>query len=259
MSDRTKAFLAVLESLGMASRFQQGRRLARSGAVRGLTITTSVATANVRSADEPETHRVRIAVRAFSATEWRRIEQALSAQAIHTAKLLAGEAPDGLDELFTGLGLTLLPQAVGEVALSCSCRGWQEPCGHVIATWYSLADEFERDPFAMFAWRGRGRDDLLERIRLPRETAHEASGAQRGSGHFWKAGPRAPRPDLPTGARRADAILDQLDPLDLTVGRFEVVDLIRPVYERVAEAGRSPRPGSPGPDRVGEAGVSAGQ
>src|SRR5688572_29317324 len=131
MSDRTSAFLAVLESLGVATRFQQGRRLSRSGAVRGLTITTSVATANIREADGQETHRVRIAVRAFSATEWHRVEQSLSAQAIHVPKLLAGEVPEGLDELFAGAGLTLLPQSVGEVALSCSCRGWQEPCTHV--------------------------------------------------------------------------------------------------------------------------------
>jgi uncharacterized Zn finger protein len=221
----------------MASRFQQGRRLSRSGAVRGLTITTSVATANVREADGQETHRVRIAVRAFSTTEWHRVEQELSAQAIHVAKLLAGEAPDGLDGLFAGIGLALLPQSVGEVALSCSCRGWQEPCAHVIATWYSLADEFQRDPFAMFAWRGQGRDELLDRIRSPRSSAAEPAVGQQGSGRFWKAGPRAPRLDHPADARRADAILDQLDPLNLTVGRFEVVDLIRPVYERVVEAG----------------------
>lgn len=238
MSDRMKAFLAVLESLGMASRFQQGRRLSRSGAVRGLTITTSVATANIREAESQETHRVRIAVRAFSATEWHRVEQALSAQAIHVAKLLAGEVPDGLDDLFTTLGLALLPQSVGELALSCSCRGWQEPCTHVIATWYSLADEFQRDPFAMFAWRGRGREELLERVRSPRSSAPEASIAQPDSGRFWKAGPRAPRPAQSIVDRRPDAVLDQLDPLHLTVGRHEVIDLLRPVYERVVETGR---------------------
>ena len=138
MTDRTRAFLAVLESLGMTARFQQGRRLTRAGAVRGLTVTTSIVTANVRDVDPAENHRVRIAVRAFSAAEWHWVQEALAAQAIHVAKLLAGEVPDGLDDLLAGLGLSLLPQSVGEVALSCSCRGWQEPCAHVIATWYAL-------------------------------------------------------------------------------------------------------------------------
>jgi uncharacterized Zn finger protein len=238
MADRTREFLAVLESLGMAARFQQGRRLARAGAVQGLTVTTSVATANVRDADPDaaDTHRVRIAVRAFSATEWHHVQAALAAQAIHVAKLLAGEVPDGLDSVLADLGLSLLPQSVSEVALSCSCRAWQEPCGHVIATWYALADEFERDPFTMFAWRGRGREELLDLVREP-PSAVPAQAVPPAPGRFWVAGHRASRPPRPVGTRRPDAILDQLDPLHLAVGRHDVTDLIRPVYERIVDAG----------------------
>ncbi|MBX6750783.1 MAG: hypothetical protein IRY85_14110 [Micromonosporaceae bacterium] len=235
MPDRTGAFRAVLESLGLASRFQQGRRLFRTGAVQSLTVSTSVVVATVRDADPEtaDTHRVRIAVRAFTAVEWRQVEQTLSAQAIHVATLLAGEVPDGLAEVLAASGLSLLPLSIDEVALSCSCRSWQEPCTHVIATWYALAEEFERDPFAMFAWRGRGRDELLDRLRTPPSTpAATPSAAPRG---FWRAGPRVVRPARLPGARRPDAILDQLDPLPLTVGRHEVTDLIRPVYTRVVD------------------------
>jgi uncharacterized Zn finger protein len=237
MVERTRAFLAVLESLGMAARFQQGRRLARTGAVLGLTVTTSVATANVRDADSAETHRVRVALRAFSSAEWHRLQEALGAQAIHVAKLLAGEVPEEMDGLLAGLGLSLLPQSVGEVALSCSCRAWQEPCGHVIATWYALADEFERDPFAMFAWRGRTRVELLEQLHEPRSAAPDAA-APPAPRSFWVAGHRAPPPPGPVGERRPDAVLDQLDPLPLAVGRHDLVDLIRPVYDRVVEPHR---------------------
>jgi uncharacterized Zn finger protein len=233
MPDRTRAFRAVLESLGLASHFQRGRRLFRAGAVQSLIVATSVAVATVRDADPEtaDTHRVRIAVRAFTAAQWRQVEEVLSAQAIHVATLLAGEVPDGLDEILAESGLSLLPQSVDEVALSCSCRSWPEPCLHVIAAWYALAAEFERDPFAMFAWRGRGRDELLDRLRIPPATPTvTASPPPRG---FWQAGPRARRPARLPGVRRPDAILDQLDPLPLAVGRHAVVDLIRPVYARV--------------------------
>lgn len=232
MADRTRAFRNVLESLGMAARFQRARRLHRSGAVRSLTIATSVAIANVSEADD--THRVRIAVRAFSEAQWHRVRLALAEQAIHLARLLAGEVPDGLDELLTGLDLSLLPQSVDEVALSCSCQDWQEPCTHVIAAWYALADEFERDPFAMLAWRGRGRAELLEELHEPRSAAPDPDAAAATVRSFWLAGHRAPPPATPAGDRRPDAVLDQLDPLPLTVGRHAVTDLIRPVYERVA-------------------------
>jgi uncharacterized Zn finger protein len=257
MTDRTRAtreFLAVLESLGQAPRFRRGRRLARTGAVESLTVSTSVAVATVHDAEAEAgasintsantststgaeatgPHRVRIAVRAFTAAQWRQVEQVLSAQAIHVATLLAGELPDGLAETLAGSGLALLPQSIDEVALSCTCRGWPEPCGHVIAVWYALAEEFTRDPFALFAWRGRGRDELLDRLRTPPSTpVAPPSTPPRG---FWAAGPRATRPARLPGARRPDAVLDQLDPLPLTVGRYEVTDLIRPVYARVVDA-----------------------
>lgn len=232
MRNRMREFAAVLESLGMAAQFQRGRRLARTGAVRGLSVTTSVATANVCEVDSAETYRVRIAARAFSDSEWHRVRQALAAQAIHVARLLAGEVPDGLDELFAELGLTLLPQSVGEVALACSCRGWSEPCVHVIATWYALADEFARDPFLMFAWRGRSRGDLLAELHEPPSAGPEPAPPPTPRS-FWIAGHRAPPPTPAAGTRRPDSILDQLDPLPLTLGRHTVTDLIRPVYERI--------------------------
>jgi hypothetical protein len=34
--------------------------------------------------------------------------------------------------------------------------------------------------------------------------------------------------------RRPDALLDQLDPPQLTLGRHELIDLLRPVYRAVA-------------------------
>jgi hypothetical protein len=65
----------------------------------GLTLavrTRQTTAATVRDADPAaaDTHRVRIAVRAFTAAEWRQVEEVLSAQAIHVATLLAGEMPD---------------------------------------------------------------------------------------------------------------------------------------------------------------------
>jgi hypothetical protein len=116
----------------------------------------------------------------------------------------------------------------------------------VIATWYALADLFEADPLSMFAWRGRGREDLFDRVRTPPSAIPgPAAALARASRDFWAAGPRAPRPPRPVGSRRPDAVLDQLDRLELTLGRHDVTDLIRPAYEYVADSRR----GSAPPDR----------
>src|SRR5689334_19806706 len=125
----------MLESLRMPAQFQQGRRYARAGHVRSLTISSSLVTGLVLD-DDGQTYRARVAVRAYSAADWHRIERALAGEAIYAAKLLAGSLPDDLDGILAGFGLSLFPSQLSEIALECSCQSWHQPCGHLAATCY---------------------------------------------------------------------------------------------------------------------------
>ena len=49
--------------------------------------------------------------------------------------------------------------------MRCSCPDWEVPCKHLAAFRYVLAAEFDRDPFATLAWRGRGRGELVTALR----------------------------------------------------------------------------------------------
>jgi uncharacterized Zn finger protein len=40
------------------------------------------------------------------------------------------------------------------------------PCKHLAATFYLLAEAFDDDPFAILAWRGRERQDLLANLAI---------------------------------------------------------------------------------------------
>jgi uncharacterized Zn finger protein len=231
----------MLESLRMPAVFQQGRRYARAGQVRSLRISTSLATGLVVD-DNGETYRARIAVRAFSAADWRRIERALAAEAIHAARLLAGDLPEDLDSLLAGYGLSLFPGELTDIALECSCPAWHKPCAHLTATCYALAESFDADPFGILAWRGRGRTELLDNLRALRtspDTGAAAAGATARPAPplagFWTAGPRLAPPleQVPGSVRRPDALLEQLDPLGLTAGRFEVTVLLAEAYRRM--------------------------
>ena len=242
MSRWSEQFLGMLESLRMPAVFQQGRRYARSGKVRSLSISTSLVTGLVAD-DDGETYRARVAVRAFSAADWRRIERALAAEAIHTARLLAGDLPEDLDSILAGYGLSLFPTELTDIALECSCPGWQKPCPHLAATCYALAESFDADPFGILAWRGRGRTELLDNLRELR-TAPPAGAGTGGAdpgrpppptAGFWTAGPRlAPPPEpVPGSVRRPTALLEQLDPIGLSAGRFEVADVLAEAYRRM--------------------------
>lgn len=240
-------FVAMFEALRMAPTFARGRRDARAGHVRSLTVSSSLVVALVRAPDEPAAHRSRIAVRSFGAAEWSRIEDELASEARYAADLLAGRMPAGIDDVFARAGLSLLPLSIGEIAMDCSCERWPMPCIHLAATCYALAASFDTDPFGAFAWRGRPRDELLERLRQlrgaaaveattpapePEQPGDESLGA---CADFW-GGETPPAADVPLPAGRPDALLDQLDPPPLAVGGRPVAELLRPAYQALPPA-----------------------
>jgi uncharacterized Zn finger protein len=251
VTDFSRPFLDMVEALRMGSTFAAGRRAARAGHVRTLTISSSLAVAHVRGPDEPAAHRARIAVRAFGAAEWSRVEAALVAQARYAADLLAGRMPTGIDTVFAGAGIHLLPLSLDEIAMDCTCGHRPMPCVHVAATCYALAASFDTDPFGAFAWRGRARDELLLRLRRLRGAAAvDAMPAPADPGDaglddladFWGTGTPPARPVPGRGEVRADALLDQVDPPPLTAGGRPLTEALRPAYRALATA-EEPSPG----------------
>lgn len=240
----SRRFIEVLESFGMGGRLQRGRRYARAGQVLSMTVSASLVIGLVQGS-RPEPYRVRIAVKAFAGKDWARIERALAGQALYAAKLLAGEFPTEIEDLFGKLGLRLFPDSMRELTMDCSCPDWEVPCKHLAATCYLLAESFDEDPFQILAWRGRGRDELLDRLRELRATGPaggtgEADDRPAEPGHvpladaldsFWAAPESSARGGEPEPAGAPDAVLDLLDPLPLNVGRHRVVDLLRPAYQ----------------------------
>ena len=125
----------------------------------------------------PKPYRVRIQVTPLTTPQWRRVEQALAGQALFRAKLLAGEMPREIEEVFADCGTPLFPRSARDLEMSCSCPDWEVPCKHLAAVCYVLAEAFDLDPFGILAWRGRGREDLLASLR--RLTAGEAEAPAR--------------------------------------------------------------------------------
>lgn len=239
MSSWSSQFMGMFESLGMGSRFQRGRRYARVGNVVSLTISASLVVALVRG-DDDKLYRARLALRAFSNGDWAAVERDLARQAFFTAKLLAGQLPEGIEEVFAAHKLRLFPDSLGELALDCNCPSWDVPCEHLTAACYVLADSFDTDPFGILAWRGRGREELLQRL-------HQLRGLGSGSPAAppsTPAGPAVPfygmqdlpkaapaMPAVPGALRRPDALLDEAEPL--VIDGVSVTEQLRPLYRHL--------------------------
>jgi uncharacterized Zn finger protein len=160
----SRRFISVLESYGMSGRLARGRSYARAGQVLDFELAQGKVTARVQGS-RVRPYQVRIGVLPLTTAQWRRVQDRLASQALFRAKLLAGEMPHEIEEVFGECGTPLFPRSAADLDMHCSCPDWEVPCKHLAAVCYVLAEEFDRDPFGMLAWRGKPRDELLAALR----------------------------------------------------------------------------------------------
>ncbi|HLU32924.1 MAG TPA: hypothetical protein VKZ74_02730 [Natronosporangium sp.] len=171
----SKRFLTVLESFALGSRLTRGRAYARAGQVLSLRVAPGEVTATVQGSRR-QPYQVRVGLAPFPDQVWEAVEVALAEQAIYSARLLAGEMPPDIEEVFEAAGAPLFPGRFADLSLSCSCPDPAVPCKHLAASFYLLAEAFDADPFQILHWRGRDRAQLLPRLRELRAGDTGAAG-----------------------------------------------------------------------------------
>ncbi len=107
---------------------------------------------------------VTIAVKTYTPQQWGRVTDTLAADAMLTAKLLAGELPPAVEGILKDAGLPLFPVTAADLGTECSCPDWSNPCKHIAAVFYLLAEEIDRDAFLLLRLRGLSREDLVEMV-----------------------------------------------------------------------------------------------
>jgi uncharacterized Zn finger protein len=158
-----RRWLAALERLSVGGRLQRGRSYARKGQVLDLTITPGKVTARVQGS-RPLPYSVSIGIATIGRPARRKIGEALAANLRIAAGLMAGEMPPEIEQTFADAKLPLFPQRADELVIKCSCPDWSNPCKHVAAVYYLLAEEFDRDPFLLFHLRGIEREEMAQLI-----------------------------------------------------------------------------------------------
>ncbi len=149
----------MLESFGWSSRLERGRRYARGGQVLDFKLTPGKVTAHVQgSVSKP--YSVIIEVKPLTGEAWAKAAGEMSQKAIFAAKLLAGEMPQNIEEAFKTVGVPLFPESSKDIRTDCSCPDSANPCKHIAAVYYILAEEFDRDPFMLFSLRGRTKEEI---------------------------------------------------------------------------------------------------
>jgi uncharacterized Zn finger protein len=164
-----------------ANRLPRGRTYARQDRVGALEVSPGIVEATVRGSRFRPYH-VTIRVRPLTVKEWDRVLDAIAGRAAHAAALLDGDLPAAVLADTQQAGVELLPTA-GELRPRCTCPDSADPCKHAAAVCYLMADELDRDPFALLHLRGRTRDEVLEALRARRashDTTRSAAVAKPG-------------------------------------------------------------------------------
>ncbi|MFI6627886.1 SWIM zinc finger family protein [Nonomuraea fuscirosea] len=153
----SRRFIDILERICDKGRLSRGRAYARQGQVLSIDLSAGEVRAAVQGSRRTP-YEVVVRIEAYDERRWTAVEESIAAQAVYRAKLLAGEMPPEIEELFAAMGLDLFPR---DLDMDCSCPDWGFPCKHLSAVLYLLAESFDDDPFLVLAWRGRTREQLL--------------------------------------------------------------------------------------------------
>jgi uncharacterized Zn finger protein len=259
----SRRFIEVLESYGtgMSGRLQRGKNYARRGQVLEFSLAAGKVAARVQGS-RPQPYRVTITVAPLTTAQWHAVESRLAAQALFRARLLAGEMPAEIEQVFADAGTPLFPASGRDLTMDCNCPDWGVPCKHVAAVCYVLAEAFDDDPFAMLAWRGKARADLLAALRGKR--AGRAAGLapsdrpsrvlegdspafaaladvtgraiEESLTDFWSPGLSQARLRAvpPSPVTPPDLLLRLSDPPPVEIRGQSLRDLLAPVYLRLA-------------------------
>ncbi len=261
-------WIRLMEKAAAPSAASEGQQYARLGQTRQMHTETGAIKAQVQGR-APRAYDTSITLTPFSHDQWETLIGALTEQPVYGARLTSGEVTPALDEMLARRGLALLPADAADLRVRCTCEdGTRTPglwCKHACCTAYLVAERIAGDPFVLFALRGMGRDELLERLRQRR--ALEGAGAagvpvyaphvpgvsdapapplEECLEHFWDApragADRAPL-DLPLAPPEVShPLLRRLGPSPFaeangTPGaRFPIVGLLATCYEAISEA-----------------------
>ncbi|CCQ61136.1 SWIM zinc finger family protein [Crocosphaera watsonii] len=161
-------WLELLDSYRFKKRLERARNYAREGHVLSIEFSGSEVLAKVQGT-EPEPYEVSLSLEPFTDEDWSFILQSLSEKAIFSAQLLSGKMPDDIERVFTDNGLSVFPFRLSDVNSSCTCPDKANPCKHIGAIYYQLAERFSEDPFIIFQLRGRSKHQILEGLRNLRQ------------------------------------------------------------------------------------------
>ena len=248
----SKRWVQTLESFNLGARLTRGRSYARKGQVISIDVQPGMVRAKVQGTMS-EPYKVSIALKPLSDEDWDKVTGVMALKAVFAASLLSGEMPQNIEEAFSEAGVSLFPERNRDLQTECSCPDWSNPCKHIAAVYYLLAEEFDGDPFLIFKLRGRTKDQIIEALRALRSVGDDEEAAnspdpvagvhcreknlEDSLDCFWQKKASADHLELDLkGPKVENSVLKRLGDSPLTLGRDNLSALLTKAYETASRS-----------------------
>ena len=166
-----KQWITTLEHFNIGERITRGKSYARKGQVTDLVITAKKGLSAKVQGSRVRPYKVSITLTPYTKGEKELFTQKLTSKQIYIAQLLSGEMPENLERVLKTAGLSLFPGKYYDLTTTCSCPDYSNPCKHIVAVFYLMAEAFDQDHFLLFTLRGIEKDEFLKKIGYKQQCA----------------------------------------------------------------------------------------
>lgn len=189
-----KRWLEALEDYNSPSRMARGRTYARQGQVVSLEVSRGLAVARVQGSRQ-RPYRVEMRLRMATDGDKEVVLAAAAERPLIAAKLLAGEIPPELEDAFGAAGIPLFPVDDRDMQTRCTCPDWANPCKHIAAVYYLLAEALDDHPAMLLRLRGFDVREFIGALGghdgpQAADASKDAVGLQRAGGSRGGGGPQ---------------------------------------------------------------------
>lgn len=253
----TQRIMRVAEAGATNDALLEGIEYAALGQTKRLTIEGTLCEAVIQGrTDKP--YKTVLSLETFTPAQQEQVVSTMGEQVRYTAKLLAGELPSNIEDVFAPLGLRLLPTEPDDITPVCSCSDWSEGspwCKHAVCATVLISERLGEDPMLVFGMRGMPIEDLVEGLRQRRVAGAGAVGPtpvlqphvagvtdapsaplEASLADFWEIGDGLADLDTPIAPPPISCVLlRRLGPSPFPEGRFPLMGLLATCYDLIGQ------------------------
>ncbi|WGS64707.1 DEAD/DEAH box helicase [Marinitoga aeolica] len=165
-----KKWIEAMEKIDFnTNRLPRGRTYANKGLVLEVRVNRNSDIVARVQGTRATPYKEKISLIKFPSYDVEIIGSILSENPYIAGQLLNGILPEELYEIFQKEGIKLFPESWDDIEAYCSCPDWANPCKHLAAVYYVIANEIDKDPFLLFEMHGLKKKKLLELAKISSE------------------------------------------------------------------------------------------